>query len=131
MAEPALRMKLQCDSNSREGRTSADGVHGTRLQVEQHSARHVAAARRFVVVHVDALQLHVGVAVVRARGVHTVFIRDDFPKLGADLVATLAALQVNCTRKHHRTDRIRPRTNGNMSGNIKLATMPTTTESRV
>jgi hypothetical protein len=37
----------------------ADGVHGARLEVHEDVAGHVAAARRLVVVHVDALQLEV------------------------------------------------------------------------
>ena len=44
---------------------------------------------------VDALQLEVAVAVVRARRVHAVLVGDDLPELGADLVAALAALDVN------------------------------------
>ena len=56
---------------------------------------HVAAARRLVVVDVDALELEVRVAVVRARGVDAVLVGDDLPELGADLVAALAALDVD------------------------------------
>lgn len=33
----------------------ADRVHGTRLQIDQHGARHVLATGRLIVVHVDAL----------------------------------------------------------------------------
>ena len=72
-----------------------DGVHGAGLQVHQDGTGHVAAARGLVEVHVDALQLEVGVAVVRARGVHAVLVGDDLPELGADLVAALAALNVH------------------------------------
>ena len=39
--------------------------------------------------------LEVGVAVVRAGRVDAVLIGDDFPELGADLVAALAGLDVN------------------------------------
>ena len=44
----------------------ADRVHGAGLEVHEDGARHVAAARRLVVVDVDALELEVGVAVVGA-----------------------------------------------------------------
>merc|ERR1719331_2066735 len=44
--------------------TSTDGVHGTGLEVHEDGAGHVAAASGLVVVHVDALQLEVGVTVV-------------------------------------------------------------------
>ena len=72
----------------------ADRVHGAGLEVHEDGARHVAAARRLVVVHVDALELEVRVAVVRARRVDAVLVGDDLPELGADLVAALAALDV-------------------------------------
>ena len=48
-----------------------------------------------VVVHVDALQLQVGVTVVGTSRVNAVLIGDDLPELGADLVAALATLDVN------------------------------------
>ena len=48
-----------------------------------------------VVVHVDALELQIAVTVVGASGVDAVLVRDDFPELGADLVAALAGLDVN------------------------------------
>ena len=57
--------------------------------------RTVAAAGRLVVVHVDALQLQVGVAVVGTGGVDAVLIGDDLPELRADLVTALTALDCN------------------------------------
>ena len=48
-----------------------------------------------VEVDVDALELEVGVTVVGAGGVNAVFVGDDFPELGADLVAALAGLDVD------------------------------------
>merc|ERR1711988_1039182 len=45
-------------------RTRAHGVHGAWLQVDQNGARHVAAARCLIVVHVDALQLKVRLAAI-------------------------------------------------------------------
>ena len=71
-------------------RAGADGVHGARLEVHQDRAGDVAAARRLVEVHIDALQLEVGVTVVGARRVDAVLVRDDLPELGADLVACVA-----------------------------------------
>ena len=48
-----------------------------------------------VVVHIDALQLQVGVSVVRTRRVDAVLIADHLPELRADLVAAQAALDVH------------------------------------
>jgi hypothetical protein len=41
------------------------------------------------------LYLQVGIAVVGSGGVDSVFVGDDFPELGTDLVATLAGLEVD------------------------------------
>ena len=46
-------------------------------------------------IYVDALELEVRVAVVGTGGVDAVLVGDDFPELGTDLVAALAALDVD------------------------------------
>ena len=69
-------------------------VHGTWFKVNEDGPRDVLAAGGFVVVHVDSLQLQVGVTVVGTGRVNAVFVGDDLPELGADLVAALAALDV-------------------------------------
>merc|ERR1719201_1172987 len=76
-------------------RARANRVHGSRLQIHEDRTRHIAPAGGFVIVHVDALELQVGVTVVRPRGVNTVLIADHLPELRADLVAALAALDVH------------------------------------
>merc|ERR1719291_1452741 len=73
-------------------RARADRVHRARLEVHEDRARHIAATGRLIVVDVDALELEVRVAVVRAGRVDAVLIGDDLPELGADLVAALASL---------------------------------------
>ena len=73
----------------------AHGVHRAGLEVHQHGAGNVAAAGGFVEVHVDALELEVGVAVVRAGGVNAMLVADDFPEFGTDLVTALAGLNVH------------------------------------
>ena len=78
--------------------TSANGVHGTRLQIHQDSAGHVATASGLVVVHVDPLQLEVGVAMVGTGRVDTVLVGADLPELGADLVTALAGLDGTISR---------------------------------
>jgi len=74
---------------------STDGVHGAGLEVHKDSAGNVTATGGFVEVDVDALELEVGVTVVGAGGVNTVFVGDDFPELGTDLVTALAGLDVD------------------------------------
>ena len=76
-------------------RACAHRVHGARLQIHEDRTRHVAAAGGLVVVHVDALELQVRVAVVRTRGIDTMLVTDHLPELRTDLVAALAALDVH------------------------------------
>ena len=45
-------------------RTGSDRVHGSGFQVDEDSAWNVFPARGLIVVHVDALQLEVAVAMV-------------------------------------------------------------------
>jgi hypothetical protein len=75
--------------------SSTDGVHGAGLEVHEDGAGNVTATGGLVVVDVDSLELEVGVSVVRTGGVNTVFVRDDFPELGTDLVTALASLNVD------------------------------------
>jgi hypothetical protein len=75
--------------------TGSDGVHGTWFKIDQDGSWHVLAAGGFVVVDVDSLQLEVGVTVVCTSRVNTMFIGDDLPELGTDLVTALAGLDVN------------------------------------
>lgn len=71
-------------------RTGTDRVHGAWLEIDKDGTGHILATGSFVVVHVDALELEVRVTVVGTGGVNAVFIGDDFPELGTDLVTTLA-----------------------------------------
>ena len=76
-------------------RSRADGVHGSGLEVHEDGAGDVASTGGLVVVHIDALQLEVGVTVVGTSGVNAVLVGDNLPELSADLVAALATLDVN------------------------------------
>ena len=76
-------------------RTRAHRVHGSGLEVHEDGARYVPAAGGLVKVAVDALQLEVGVAMVRAGGVNAVLVGDDFPELRPDL---LTRAIVSCYR---------------------------------
>ena len=74
---------------------AADRVHGAGLEVDQDCPRHVFAISGLVVVDVDALQLEVTVAVVRAGGVDAMLVTYHFPELGADLITALSGLDVH------------------------------------
>ena len=75
--------------------SSSDGVHGTWLEIHEDGSWDVSSTGGFVVVDVDSLELEIGVTVVGTGGVNSVFIGDDFPELGTDLVTALAGLEVD------------------------------------
>jgi hypothetical protein len=74
---------------------STDGVHGTWLKIHKDGSWDIAATGGFVEINVDSFQLKVGVSVVGTSWVNSVFIRDDFPELGSDLVTALTGLDMN------------------------------------
>mmetsp|Transcript_35215 Transcript_35215/g.52280 ORF Transcript_35215/g.52280 Transcript_35215/m.52280 type:complete len:402 (+) Transcript_35215:349-1554(+) len=76
-------------------RTSADAVHGARLQIHQDSSGDISSTSGLVVVDIDPLELQVGVTMVSASRVNAMLVGDDFPELGTDLVSALTALDVN------------------------------------
>jgi len=75
-------------------RTSTNRVHGTRLEIHEDGTGHVATTGGLVVVHVDALQLEVGVAVVGTGWVNAMLVGDNLPEFGTNLVTALASLDV-------------------------------------
>jgi len=60
--------------------TSTDGVHGSWFEVHKDCTGDVTSTSGLVKVHVDALQLKVGVTVVGTGWVDTVFVGDDLPE---------------------------------------------------
>lgn len=91
-------------------RTSPNGVHCARFQIDQYSPGNIFAAARLIVVNVDALQLQVRITVIGACGLNPMLVRNDFPKLEikrvsliysapgclcSNLIAALASLDVN------------------------------------
>jgi hypothetical protein len=72
-----------------------DGVHGSGLEIHEDSSGNISATGGFVEVHVDSLQLKIGVSVVGSGWVNSVLVGDNFPELGTDLVTALAGLNVN------------------------------------
>jgi hypothetical protein len=72
--------------------SGTDGVHGTGFQVHEDGSGHITATSGFVIVNVDSFQLEVRIAMVSSGGVNSVFVGDDFPEFGTDLVTALSAL---------------------------------------
>jgi hypothetical protein len=71
------------------------GVDHTGLEVEEHRAGYVLAARGLVVKNNDAAKLRVVVAAVLAVATDAVLVAQHLLKLGAHLVTALARLHVH------------------------------------
>jgi hypothetical protein len=76
-------------------RSGSDGIHGAWFEIHEDSSWYVTATSGFVVVHIDSLELKVGVSVVGTGWVNSVLVRDDFPEFGTNLVAALTTLDMN------------------------------------
>jgi len=74
---------------------SSDGVHGTWLKVHKNGSWDESTTGGFVIVNVDSFKLEIGVTMVGTGWVDSVFVGDDFPEFGTDLVTALTCLDVN------------------------------------
>ena len=75
--------------------SSSDWVHDTWLEVHKNSSWYITAASSFVLVDIDFFELEVWVSVVGAGGVDSMFVRDNFPEFGTNLITALSSLNVN------------------------------------
>merc|ERR1719199_1349749 len=75
--------------------SSSDRVHGSWFEIHEDGSWNVSTTGSFVIVNVDSLELEIGITVVSTGWVNTVFVRDDFPEFGTDLVTALSSLDVN------------------------------------
>jgi len=75
--------------------TGSDGVHGSWLKIHEDGSWDVSATSGLVEVDVDSLKLEIGVTVVGTGWINTVFVGDDLPEFGTNLVTALTGLDVN------------------------------------
>merc|ERR1711970_567638 len=75
--------------------SGSDRVHGSWLKIHEDGTWDVSSSGGFVVVNVDSLELEIRVTVVGSGWVNSVFVGDDFPEFGTDLVTALTTLDVN------------------------------------
>lgn len=62
-------------------RPRSHGVHGSGLQIHKDRPGHEFSPRRLIVVHVDALELEIRIAVIGPAGIDPVLVRNHLPKL--------------------------------------------------
>ena len=75
--------------------SSSDRVHCSWFEVHKNSSWDESTTSSFVIVDVDSLELEVGITVIGTSGVDTMFVGDDFPEFGTDLVTALTSLDVD------------------------------------
>ena len=75
-------------------RARPDRVHSARFKVHEHRAWDVPPAAGLIEINVDPLKLEIGVAAVFPDAVDGMLAAYHLPEFGADLVATLAPLNV-------------------------------------
>ncbi|KVI07329.1 hypothetical protein Ccrd_014289 [Cynara cardunculus var. scolymus] len=75
--------------------TRSDAVHGPRLKIHEYSTWNIATTGGFIVVNIDTFKLEIGGGTsVLTGGIDAMFVADDFPEFGTDLVTTLTSLDV-------------------------------------
>jgi hypothetical protein len=75
--------------------SSSDGVHGSWFKIHEDCSWDVSTTGSFVEIDIDSLELEIWVTVISTSWVNSVFVWDDFPELGTDLVTALTSLNVN------------------------------------
>ena len=75
--------------------SSSDGVHGSWLKIHEDGSWDVSSSSGLVIVDVDSLELEIGITVIGTGWVNTVFVGDDLPEFGTDLVTALSSLNMN------------------------------------
>merc|ERR1719424_2314277 len=75
--------------------SSSDRVHGSWLEIHEDGSWNVSSSGGLVEVDVDSLELEIRVTVIGTGWVNTVFVGDDLPEFGTDLVTALSSLNMN------------------------------------
>ena len=76
-------------------RSGSDGIHGSWFEIHKDCSGDVSSSGGFIIVNVDSFQLEIRVAMVRTGRVNSVFVGDDLPEFGTNLVTALTCLDVD------------------------------------
>jgi len=74
--------------------SGSNGVHGSRFEIHKDSSWYESTSSSFIEIDINSFELKVGVSMISTCWVNTVFVRDDFPEFGTDLVSALSSLNV-------------------------------------
>jgi hypothetical protein len=75
--------------------SSSDWVHCSWFKIHKNGSWDVSSTGGFVEVNVDSFELKIWISVIWAGWVNSVFVGNDLPKLGTDLVTALTSLDVD------------------------------------
>jgi hypothetical protein len=75
--------------------SSSDGVHRSWFEIHKDSSWDESTSSCFIKIDINSFKLEIGVTMVCTGRVDSVFIRDDFPEFGTDLVTALTCLDVD------------------------------------
>ena len=75
--------------------SSSNRVHCSGFKIHKDGTGDISSTSGFVVIDVDSFKLKIRVSVIGTSWVDSVFIRDDLPELGTDLVTALTSLNMD------------------------------------
>jgi hypothetical protein len=76
-------------------RTGTNWVHSPWFKVHQDCSWDISASCCLIEVNIYSFKLEIRVSMISTGRINTMFIRNDFPELGTNLVTTLTCLYVN------------------------------------
>jgi len=76
-------------------RSTANDIHRSGFEIDENSTGNVFLISSLVVVNVEPLKLKIVVTDILSSSVDTVFLGNDLPELGTDLVTALTSLKVD------------------------------------
>ena len=75
--------------------SSSNGIHCSWFEIHKNSSWNKSTTGSFIIVNIDSFELKIRISMISTCRVDSMFIRDDFPEFGTDLVTTLTSLDMN------------------------------------
>ncbi|GMR35948.1 hypothetical protein PMAYCL1PPCAC_06143, partial [Pristionchus mayeri] len=76
-------------------RSGANRIHGSGLQIDEYCTRHVLSSTGLIIIHIHSFELEVRISSILSVGHDSMFVGDNLPELGSNLVTALASLNVD------------------------------------
>ena len=75
--------------------SSSNRVHGSWFKIHQDSSGNISTSSGFIVININSFKLKIRISVISTSRIDSVFIRNNLPELGTDLVTALTSLNVD------------------------------------